>query len=113
MAEEITKENSVHFVVKKEWFEKIKSGEKTHEYRIYKPYWAKRLTYCNPVKFIPKPLKYAKFSLGMTSDPAKNMIFEIKDIRIGRADCTDLLKIYPELKGAPVLAYDIVLGKRI
>ena len=27
------------FNVKKEWFEKIKSGEKTHEYREYKPYW--------------------------------------------------------------------------
>ena len=31
------------FNVKKEWFEKIKSGEKTHEYRVYKPYWEKRL----------------------------------------------------------------------
>ena len=31
------------FNVKKEWFEKIKSGEKTHEYREYKPYWEKRL----------------------------------------------------------------------
>lgn len=31
------------FNVKKEWFEKIKSGEKTHEYREVKPYWTKRL----------------------------------------------------------------------
>lgn len=30
------------FILKKEWFEKIKSGEKTHEYREYKPYWIKR-----------------------------------------------------------------------
>jgi len=31
------------FNLKKEWFEKIKSGEKTHEYREIKPYWEKRL----------------------------------------------------------------------
>lgn len=30
------------FNLKKEWFEKIKNGEKTHEYREYKPYWRKR-----------------------------------------------------------------------
>lgn len=31
------------FNVKKEWFDKIKSGEKTHEYRVVKDYWFKRL----------------------------------------------------------------------
>ena len=31
------------FNLKKEWFEKIKSGDKTHEYREVKPYWTKRL----------------------------------------------------------------------
>lgn len=30
------------FNLKKDWFEKIKSGEKTHEYREVKPYWTKR-----------------------------------------------------------------------
>ena len=30
------------FPVKKEWYEKIKSGEKTIEYREVKPYWTKR-----------------------------------------------------------------------
>lgn len=30
------------FNLKKEWFEKIKSGEKTHEYREVKPYWINR-----------------------------------------------------------------------
>lgn len=29
--------------VKKEWFDKIVSGEKTEEYREIKPYWASRL----------------------------------------------------------------------
>ena len=33
------------FNLKKEWFEKIKSGGKTHEYRLYTDYWATRLLY--------------------------------------------------------------------
>lgn len=33
----------MNFNLKKEWFEKIKSGEKTHEYREFKPYWNKRI----------------------------------------------------------------------
>lgn len=32
------------FNIKKEWFEKIKSGEKTHEYREVKDYWTTRIT---------------------------------------------------------------------
>lgn len=31
------------FNLKKEWFEKIKTGEKTHEYRKMSPYWNKRI----------------------------------------------------------------------
>lgn len=30
------------FPLKKEWYEKIKSGEKTIEYREVKPYWTRR-----------------------------------------------------------------------
>ena len=30
------------FNLKKEWFDKIKSGEKTHEYREVKDYWTNR-----------------------------------------------------------------------
>ena len=31
------------FPLKKEWYEKIKSGEKTVEYREQKAYWSQRL----------------------------------------------------------------------
>ena len=31
------------FNLKKEWFDKIKSGEKAHEYREVKPYWTRRI----------------------------------------------------------------------
>ena len=39
------------FPLKKEWYEKIKSGEKTVEYREVKPYWTKRIAnnYCRPM----------------------------------------------------------------
>ena len=33
----------ITFNLKKEWFEKIKSGEKTHEYREMTDYWIKRI----------------------------------------------------------------------
>ena len=32
----------LRFNLKKKWFDKIKSGEKIHEYREVKPYWTKR-----------------------------------------------------------------------
>lgn len=32
------------FPLKKQWYEKIKSGEKTIEYREAKPYWKQRLS---------------------------------------------------------------------
>lgn len=31
----------MNFNLKKEWFYKIKNGEKTHEYREFKPYGTK------------------------------------------------------------------------
>ena len=38
------------FPLKKEWYEKIKSGEKTVEYREVKPYWQTRLY--STIKFL-------------------------------------------------------------
>ena len=35
--------NILHLTLKKEFFDQIKRGEKTSEYREYKPYWIKRL----------------------------------------------------------------------
>lgn len=33
----------VNLHLKKKWFDKIKSGQKKHEYRLATPYWEKRL----------------------------------------------------------------------
>lgn len=42
------------FNLKTEWFEKIKSGEKTHEYREYKYYWFVRIK--NYFKFLDEEI---------------------------------------------------------
>lgn len=34
---------TLHLTLKKRWFDLIKSGHKTEEYREIKPYWSKRL----------------------------------------------------------------------
>ena len=46
------------FHLKKKWYEKIKAGEKTVEYREVNPYWERRLweNYCDAV-----PYDYQKF----------------------------------------------------
>ena len=36
------KKSRLIFILKKEWYEKIKNGEKTIEYREVKPYWERR-----------------------------------------------------------------------
>lgn len=46
------------FNLKKEWFEKIKSGEKTHEYREVKPYWITRIK--NKFDFLWCDIEYLK-----------------------------------------------------
>ena len=43
-SEELSKGvNNADISTEKEWYEKIKSGEKTIEYREVKPYWTQRL----------------------------------------------------------------------
>lgn len=68
------------FPLKKHWYEKIKSGEKTVEYREVKPYWEKRLframlpfairTYYNEGIYTEEPVKQpcpCKLRLGYTN----------------------------------------------
>ena len=42
------------FPLKKQWYEKIKSGEKTIEYREVKPYWTTR--FYNEFGFFPEQM---------------------------------------------------------
>lgn len=103
----IDKENSIHCILKKEFFEKIKSGIKTHEYREYKDFWIQRLGEVNSFGMVDKKLekRYVRFSLGMSSEHNKNMIFKIDDITVIDGKNTDLKH--------DGLVYDIKLGDRL
>ena len=54
--------------VKKEWFDKIVSGEKTEEYREIKPYWVARLFYDRFGKLSPKMVKELADSVAKYGD---------------------------------------------
>lgn len=57
------------FNLKKEWFEKIKSGEKTHEYRELTDYWQRRLQLAISRSKVPDFSNPCCFKLGY---PPKN-----------------------------------------
>lgn len=80
--------------VKKEWFDKILSGEKKEEYREIKPYWIKRLTtncevvydvvaetYCGKVLY--RPYTHVLFINGYGDDKSR-IEKEIESIDIDR-----------------------------
>lgn len=86
------------FPLKKEWYDKIKSGEKTVEYREVKPYWTKRisLNLCLPMSALYPPkavfkkvsaIGYCKLRLGYTQ---KFMTAIITKIAIVDGKDTDL-----------------------
>ena len=89
----------ITFPLKKKWFEKIKSGEKTIEYRKVKPYWIKRLStqFNTPVieKLLNKEVPYLTFTyffpcklrLGYTD---KYLYAKISKIEIINGKNTDL-----------------------
>ena len=96
------------FNLKKEWFEKIKSGEKTHEYREAKPYWHKRIisqnglffhlntgcfaTVTNKGIFTDNLNLECKFICGYAKreDKEKRLKAKIKNIKIINGKKTDL-----------------------
>ena len=62
------------FTLKKEWYEKIKSGEKTVEYREAKDYWTKRI-------FSGKPRGTCYFQLGYNPETRlKATVFKIEEV---------------------------------
>lgn len=95
------------FNLKKEWFNKIKTGEKTHEYRIVNDYWTKRLEFQEAGErkfdnfcadfFVTKEkgLKansIFRFALGYPNKNEKNkyLLAKVKSISIINGKNTDL-----------------------
>lgn len=65
------------FPLKKQWYEKIKSGEKTVEYREVKDYWTKRLFPDIPEDLVGEPRRcYLK--LGYTKNRLEAWITRIE-----------------------------------
>lgn len=113
------KDGILNLVLKNKWFEKIKSGEKTSEYREDKPYWRNLLkkdcclwdelsNYPDvfDVKEHTNSLDYrrVRFQRGYKRN-AETILFWIKRIDIVYGETTDL--------GCGNAVYEIVLGDRI
>ena len=67
------------FNLKKEWFEKIKIGEKTHEYRRVNDYWTKRID-----NAFLKGERFCWFALGYPSkfDDSKWLKAYIRNVKM-------------------------------
>lgn len=100
-------EKILYLTLKKKWFDLIKSGQKTSEFREIKPYWIKRLTELNKytsrqeIKFrlknFPnnnlKRFDYIIFTNGYAKDSPKIKV-EWKGLKIGEFEgnkCFEIL----------------------
>lgn len=59
---------TLHLNLHRKWFDMIKSGEKTEEYREITPYWMNRLTEVKDGKRVYKEFKSVTFSNGYRKD---------------------------------------------
>lgn len=94
------------------WFEEIKSGQKTHEYRAMSEYWKKRFKYVSQLDGIYKPgsclldFPYDKVEFQKAyRKNAERMTFRIKKVTLQRGRETDL-----KYDGG---IFDIELGERV
>ena len=109
----MSKDNlTLDLVLKSKWFEKIKSGEKTVEYREIKPYWQKRIyplidgEFSFPIVYPGDGLKRgAKVHFSRGYARKEQMLFMIDKISVAPGECTDL--------HTDNLVYAIHLGERI
>lgn len=103
---------TLHLVLKRNWYEKIASGEKTSEYRACSPYWNKKFAggehilvpaaLFMPMKFVQKTeYKTVVFHKGYTNE---TMEFEIHGISL-------IHNIPNDLNTSP--CWEIKLGARI
>lgn len=80
------KTNVLKLNLKKKWFDKIKRGTKTEDYRGLKHYWFARLcTYQidgDKITYTVKPFEIAELTNGYRTD-ADKMVFKITEITIG------------------------------
>lgn len=77
--------------LKKIWFDKIKNGEKTHEYREVKPFWEKRFNECF-MNLVAHGAAHIEFVCGYSPKNAtdKRIMTRVKSICIKNGLDTDL-----------------------
>ncbi len=108
----------LQLTLKKEWFDKILSGEKTVEYREVKRHWNTRLcgagTMCNTdlskvLDFVPRHFDYIFFRNGYAKD-APHFKIECKSITLQRNINTPLgkgdffvIKLGAVIKDTPII----------
>lgn len=104
----MSKENGVlDLVLKSEWFEKIKNGEKTIEYREVKKYWGERMFAKLPGhKAVYSEQIVDKVLLSNGYERKEQMLFKIKKIEILPSGINTDLHV-----DKPV--YAIYLGKQL
>lgn len=104
--------NTLKLVLTDHWFEEIKSGRKTHEYRAMSEYWKKRFNYVPRTVgvYIPGtwlhdfPYNKVEFQKAYRKN-AEKMTFLIKKVTLRRGHETDL-----KYDGG---VFDIELGERV
>lgn len=104
-------DNTLKLVLTDHWFEEIKSGRKTHEYRVMSKYWEKRiaalnysLMSCRGMLFYKEPC-FVKFQKAYRKNP-KRMTFRLEYIAFLKSGInTDLACFEP--------VFDIKLGERV
>lgn len=107
---------TIRAILKNHWFEEIKTGRKTHEYRRVTPFWIKRIenafnmkavTFENNHIQIEMPEEYMpviEFQKAFYKNPER-MTFKIKRLTVINGLGTDL-----NIDGA---VFDIELGERV
>lgn len=105
-------DRTLKLVLSDHWFEEIKSGRKTHEYRAMSEYWEKRFNYTPQIDGIYKPgsqlldFPYDKVEFQKAyRKNAEKMSFFIEKVTLERGRETDL-----KYDGG---VFDIKLGERI
>ncbi len=75
-----TRENTLFLILKKEWYDKILSGEKKEEYRDFTDYYISRLCELDKQGNIVnmKDYKFVRFQLGYSKQ--NQMLVEVKDL---------------------------------
>ncbi len=105
--------NTLKLVLTDRWFEEIKSGRKTHEYRKATKFWSQRIypVYCHfsLIKTgewdeLKEEKYFVQFQKAYRKNPER-MIFEISKITIISGKYTDLK--------CPEPVFDIELGERV